>query len=136
MGFKNFPDGATALAVCVETFKRASEVPEIRDAMLDLNQLVMFDYTQDDPVAAFFVDGRGGEVKVGSGKPEEKPDVTIITGLDTAHKAWSNQLNPMMAMALGQIKAKGSASSLLKLAPVLKLLAPIYNQTRADQGLK
>ena len=136
MGFKSFPDGATALAGCVETFKRAAEVPEIRNAVLDLNQLVMFDYTQDDPAAAFFVDGRGGQVTVGSGKPEEKPDVTIITGLDTAHKAWSNQLNPMMAMALGQIKAKGSASSLLKLAPVLKLLAPIYNQTRADQGLK
>jgi len=135
MGFKSFPDAATAQAVFVETFRRAADDPQIRSAVTELNQVVFFDYSQDDPAVGFYVDARGGELKVGEGQPEEKPAVTILTGVDIGHKAWSNQLNPMMAMALGQIKAKGSATSLLKLAPVLKLLEPIYKQVRADNGL-
>ncbi|MFH1058465.1 MAG: SCP2 sterol-binding domain-containing protein [Pseudomonadota bacterium] len=135
MGFKSFPDAATAQAVFVETFRRASDDAQIRAAVLELNQVVFFDYSQDDPLVTFYVDARDGELKVGEGRPEEKPAVTILTSIDTGHKAWSNQLNPMMAMAMGQIKAKGSATSLLKLAPVLKLIEPIYKQVRADKGL-
>lgn len=135
MGFKSFPDAATAQAVFVETFRRAADDPQIRAVVGALNQVVFFDYSQDDPSIGFYLDARGGEVKVGEGRPEEKPEVTIMSGVDTGHKAWSNQLNPMMAMALGQIKAKGSATGLLKLAPALKMLEPIYKQVRADRGL-
>lgn len=135
MGFKNFPDAATAQAIFVETFRRAADDAQIRAVVAELNQVVFFDYSQDGPGVGFYLDTRGGEVKVGDGQPGEKPDVTIITGLDVAHKAWSNQLNPMMAMALGQIKAKGSATGLLKLAPALKLVEPIYKQVRSERGL-
>jgi hypothetical protein len=38
-------------------------------------------------------------------------------------------------MATGQIKAKGSATALLKLTPLLKHLGPIYAQVLTDKGL-
>jgi putative sterol carrier protein len=41
----------------------------------------------------------------------------------------------MMAMATGKLKAKGSTSKLLKLAPLLKGISIIYNQVLTEKGL-
>lgn len=135
MASKYFSDVNLAIEVFVETFRRAAERPDIAGMVADLNQLVYFDYTQDDPAASFHMDTRGGQLQVAAGAAADRPDVTIITSLDNAHKSWSNKLNPVVAMATGQIKAKGSATALLKLAPVLKHLGPIYEQVLTEKGL-
>ena len=135
MKSKYFSDPAQVLEIFVETFRRAGQDPQIAGVVGQLKQLVCFDYSQDDPGIVFFVDARQGRLEVAAGPPPDKADVTIFSGVDTGHKAWSNQLNPMMAMATGQIKAKGSATALLKLAPVLKLIAPVYKATLAERGL-
>lgn len=135
MNSKYFKDPQTALEVFVETFQRLAADETIAQQMIGLNQLVYFDYTQDDPTTHFFVDARGGQVKVGAGQPPEPPAVTMINSVDVAHQSWSNKLNPMMAMATGKIKARGSAAALLKLAPLLKRIAPVYNQVLDEKGL-
>lgn len=135
MALKYFSDVNLAIEVFVETFRRAAARPDIAGMVADLNQLVYFDYTQDDPAASFHMDTRGGAIAVEAGTPADRPDVTILTSLDNAHKSWSNKLNPVMAMATGQIKAKGSATALLKLAPVLKHLGPIYEEVLTEKGL-
>lgn len=135
MKSKIFADPQTAVDCFVETFRRAAQEPKIVEIMSHLKQLVVFDYTQDDPLVCFHVDTRGDAPVVEAGPPTDKPDLTIITGVDTGHRAWSNQLNPVVAMATGQIKSKGSATALLKLAPALKLIAPIYQQVLSDKGV-
>ena len=135
MASKYFSDPALALKVMVETFQKVAQDPEISKTLLELNQMAGFDYTQDDPSLYFHVDCRGGAIKVGAGVPQDKPNVVMINSLDVAHQSWSNKLNPMMAMATGKIKAKGSASALLKLAPLLKKIAPHYNQVLEENGL-
>ena len=135
MKSKYFDDPKVALEVFIETFQRAGDDPAIREPMLGLNQLVAYDYTEDDPVLYFWVDARGGDVTIGSGQPPGKPDVTMVNSVDTAHQAWSNKLNPMMAVATRKIRPKGSATSLLKLAPLLKKIAPIYNTVLEEKGL-
>lgn len=135
MASKYFSDVNQAMDLFVETFRRAAGQPEIADQVASLNQLVYFNYTQDDPAASFFVDARGGEIKVEAGAPADRPDVAILTSLDNAHKSWSNKLNPVVAMATGQIKAKGSASALLKLAPLLKHIGSVYEQVLEEKGL-
>ncbi len=135
MASKYFNDVNQAVEVFVETFRRAAAQPEVAATVADLNQLVYFDYTQDDPAASFHMDTRGGANIVEAGAPADRPDVTMINSLDTAHKSWSNKLNPVVAMATGQIKAKGSATGLLKLAPLLKHIGPIYEQVLEEKGL-
>ena len=135
MKSKYFSDPAQVLDVFVETFRRAGLDPQIAGIVGQLNQLVCYDYSQDDPGIVFYMDSRGGKMEVEPGPPPDKADVTILSGVDTGHLAWSNQLNPTIAMATGKIKAKGSAMALLKLAPVLKLMAPIYKQVLAEKGL-
>ncbi len=135
MKSKHFNDPATAVEVFVETFRRAVDDAQIAGIVGQLKQLVYFDYTQDDPQVSFHVDARGEAIQVVAGAPADSPDVTIIAGVDIGHQAWSNQLNPVVAMATGRIKSKGSAAALLKLAPVLKLIAPIYRQVLASKGI-
>ncbi|KIX13812.1 SCP2 sterol-binding domain-containing protein [Dethiosulfatarculus sandiegensis] len=135
MGSKYFKDQKLAMEVFVETFRRLPQDPEAEKALDDLMMLAGFNYTQDGPDLYFYVDTRGGAYEVAQGKPEDKPDVEMINSLDIAHQAWSNKLNPMMAMATGKLKAKGSTSKLLKLAPLLKGISKIYNQVLEEKGL-
>jgi putative sterol carrier protein len=135
MKSKYFSDPATAVDVFVETFRQVAADAQIAGTISQLKQLVYFDYTQDDPLVSFHVDSRGEGIQVGAGAPADHPDLTIITSVDVAHQAWANQLNPVVAMATGRIKSKGSAAALLKLAPVLKLIAPIYKQVLATKGI-
>lgn len=135
MKSKYFDDPALALSVFVETFRRVAADAELSPAIAKLKQMVVFDYSQDDDSLVFYVDGRGDGILVEAGRPADPPAVTMVNSVDVAHQAWSNKLNPMVAMATGKLKAKGSASALLGLAPLLKKIAPIYNQVLEDKGL-
>ncbi len=135
MNSKYYSDPAVALDALSETFQRVVQDPDISESLKGLNQLAAFDYTQDDPSLFFWMDARGGQVSVGTGQPAEAPTVTMVSSLDVAHQSWSNKLNPMMAIATRKIKPKGNATSLLKLSPLLKKIAPIYNQVLDEKGL-
>jgi putative sterol carrier protein len=136
MKSKYFDDPAMVVEVFVETFRQAMADAEIADVLDKLKQLIYFDYTQDDPLVSFYVDARGQDIQVEAGSPADQPDVTISSGVDVGHQAWADQLNIMMAVATGRIKAKGSTASLLQLAPVLKMITPIYLRVLAQKGIR
>jgi putative sterol carrier protein len=107
---------------------------ELLDGMKKVNQLIWFDYTESGPNCSFNVDSRDGKFIVTPGKPAEAPHLTMSLSADNAHLSWANKLNPVMAITRGQIKVKGSATGLLKLAPKLKKVAVIYEQVLKDLG--
>ncbi|MGC8602548.1 MAG: SCP2 sterol-binding domain-containing protein [Desulfomonilaceae bacterium] len=115
-------------------FERAKNDAELFEGLKKVNQLIWFDYTEDGPNCSFHVDCRGGEVKVSAGKPSEQPNLTMSLSADDAHRSWSNKLNPVMAITRKKIRVKGSATGLLRLAPKLKRVAAIYNETLKDLG--
>ena len=45
---------------------------------------------------------------------------------DTAHRFWLGKVNVTMALARGQIKAKGPVAKILKLVPLVKPVFPRY----------
>ena len=118
----------------LKMFEGCMKDPEMSEGLKKVNQLILFDYTQDGPDCAFWVDTRGGKLSAGAGKPSDKPDLVMSLSADDAHRSWSNKLNPVMAITRGKIKVKGSATGLLKLAPKLKKVAEIYNQVLKDTG--
>ncbi|MGA8833157.1 MAG: SCP2 sterol-binding domain-containing protein, partial [Desulfomonilaceae bacterium] len=115
-------------------FNRAKQGTELYEGLKKVNQFIWFDYTENGPNCSFYVDCRGGEVKVSPGKPDDQPDLTMSLSADDAHRSWSNKLNPVMAITRKKIRIKGSATGLLKLAPKLKKVAMIYNVTLKDLG--
>lgn len=130
--WKNPEEAVTAIKKMWEDVGKDDELSPLA---AKLNQLIVFDYTQDGPGCAVWVDCRNNSFAVGSGIPEGSPDLTMSLSADDAHRSWSNKLNPVMAITLKKIRIKGSATGLLKLVPKLKKVAVIYNKALTDLGM-
>ena len=118
----------------VKLFQAAMVDDELTSGLKKVNQLILFDYTEDGPNCSFWMDCRSGNLNVGPGKPSEEPDMTMSLSADDAHRSWSNKLNPVMAITRKKIRVKGSAVGLLKLVPKLKKVAEIYVDVLKDLG--
>jgi len=119
---KYWKDETEPITAFVTLWEKVKEEPEFRAGMNTVNQ------------RSFHVDGRDGKFIGGAGKPADNPDLTMSLSADNAHLSWANKLNPVMAITRGQIKVRGSATGLLKLAPKLKKVAVIYEQVLKDLG--
>jgi putative sterol carrier protein len=131
---KYWKDETEAVTAFVKLWEAVALDPELSEGMKKVNQLIWFDYTEDGPNCSFHVDCRNGARIISAGKPAEQPDLTMSLSADNAHLSWANKLNPVMAITRGQIRIKGSATGLLKLAPKLKKVAVIYEQVLKDLG--
>ncbi len=84
-------------------------------------------YQLHDPDAAITVKMRPGEdVVVDLGESQQEPEVTLAMDADTAHRFFLGSVNVTIALARGQIKAKGPVAKILKLVPLVKPVFPRY----------
>ncbi len=127
-------DAKEPIDAFLKMFEKCMKDPELSAGLKKVNQVILFDYTQDGPDCSFWIDTRGGKLTAGPGKPADKPDLVMSLSADDAHRSWSNKLNPVMAITRGKIKVKGSATGLLKLAPKLKRVAELYNEVLQESG--
>ena len=79
-------------------------------------------------------DGEDGRVDLGHTALE--PEVIMTMEADTAHKFWLGKVNVTVALARGQMKAKGPVAKILKLVPLTKPVFPRYRQMLEDAGRK
>jgi hypothetical protein len=122
---------ATVLKLQEECFKD----PDLAPAMKKVNQLIVYDYSESGPGCKVWVDCRNNQLSAGIGDPQGKPDLVMSLSADDAHRAWSNKLNPIVAITRRKIRVKGSATGLLKLAPKLKKTAELYNGVLTQLGM-
>ena len=95
--------------------------PKFRQA----NTIVRYEYSEPDSVITVRLqDGQPGEVDLGESDME--PEVTMSMEADTAHRFWLGEVNVTVALARGQIKAKGPVAKILKLVPLTKPVFPRY----------
>ena len=103
--------------------------PKFRKA----NTIVRYQYR--DPESAITVrlqEGQPGDVDFG--ESEMEPEVTMSMEADTAHRFWLGKVNVTVALARGQIKAKGPVAKILRLVPIVKPVFPHYQQMLRDAG--
>ena len=74
------------------------------------------------------------EPKVDCGPTDIEPEVVMSMEADTAHRFWLGKVNVTVALARGQMKAKGPVAKILKLVPLVKPVFPRYRQQLADSG--
>jgi len=129
---KYWDNGSQAIKIFMTLMDTLIKDEDISQKMKPMDQLIWYDFTQDGPEFSYWIDTRNDNLICGPGEPEEKPNVAVSMSLDTGHRFYSNKINPLMAMAKGQIKLKGSATSLLKLTPLSKAIAVFYNQILED----
>jgi putative sterol carrier protein len=82
-----------------------------------------------EPAATVTADLRAGHgVRVETGSSELSPDVVLAMDGDVAHQLWSGELNPLLALAHGQVRTKGPTAKVLRLVPLLVAAAPRYRE--------
>jgi len=114
-------------------FADLAEDEELAPKFRKANTIVQYDYR--DPESLITVrlqEGEPGEVDFG--ETEMEPEVVMSMDADTAHRFWLGQVNVTVALARGQIKAKGPVAKILKLVPLTKSVFPRYKAQLESQG--
>jgi putative sterol carrier protein len=112
-------------------FEEAISDPEIGPKTKEAGLTIRFDFTE--PESTIYIDFVNGEVFFDAVPPTD-PAIKLNMKADDANKFWLGKLNLVMAMAKGQVRAKGSVSEMLKMLPLAKPLYVRYEARLRDQG--
>lgn len=127
-----FRDADDVYACIGKVFEIAIADPEIGPKTKEAGITVRFDFT--DPESIVYVDFANGEVFTGSSTPDTEASVRLAMKADDANRFWLGKLNLVMAMAKGQVKAKGSVPEMLKMLPLAKPLYVAYEDHLRSLG--
>jgi putative sterol carrier protein len=91
------------------------------------NTIVQYQYREpESTITVRLIEGEDGQVDLGETSME--PEVVMTMDADTAHKFWLGKVNVTVALARGQMKAKGPVAKILKLVPLVKPVFPRYRK--------
>jgi putative sterol carrier protein len=97
------------------------------------NTIVQYQYRNpDSQITVKLVEGEEGQVDLGD--TDMEPEVVMSMEADTAHKFWLGKVNVTVALARGQMKAKGPVAKILKLVPLVKPVFPRYRRMLEEAG--
>jgi putative sterol carrier protein len=128
-----FKDADEVYATIGKLFQDIAVDDELAPKFRQANTIVRYEFSDpDSAVTVRLQEGQPGDVDFGDSDME--PDVTMSMAADTAHKFWLGQVNVTVALARGQIKAKGPVAKILKLVPLAKPVFPRYKAQLEAQG--
>jgi putative sterol carrier protein len=108
-------------------FKELAEDDELGPRFRKADTIVQYRYSNpDSQITVKMKDGEEGQVDFGP--TDLDPEIVMTMEADTAHKFWLGKVNVTMALAKGQMKAKGPVAKILKLVPLVKPVFPRYKQ--------
>jgi putative sterol carrier protein len=114
-------------------FQDLGEDPELFPKFQKANTIVQYQFRDpESQITVRMQEGEGPQVDLGTSDME--PEVTMTMDADTAHKFWLGKVNVTVALARGQMKAKGPVAKILKLVPMVKPVFPRYKEQLAEQG--
>jgi putative sterol carrier protein len=106
-------------------FQDLSTDPELAPKFQKANTIVQYRYRNpDSTITVKIKEGEDGQVDLGP--TEMEPEVVMSMEADTAHRFWLGKVNVTVALARGQMKAKGPVAKILKLVPLVKPVFPRY----------
>jgi putative sterol carrier protein len=128
-----FKDADEVYATIGKLFQDLADDDELAPKFRKANTIVRYEFRNPDSVITVRLqEGQPGDVDFGESDME--PGVTMSMEADTAHKFWLGQVNVTVALARGQIKAKGPVAKILKLVPLTKPVFPRYKAQLEAQG--
>ncbi|MEO3788472.1 sterol carrier protein [Actinocorallia sp. B10E7] len=105
-------------------FEKAMEDTELSAELAASGVVLRVGYT--DPESQITVDMPNR--KVYAGPCDLSPTVELFMSADMGNRFWLGKVNLPVAMAKGQVRAKGPVPKILKLIPVTKKLFPRYEE--------
>ena len=97
------------------------------------NTVVQYRYRKpESQITVKLLEDEEGQVDLGP--TELEPEVIMTMDADIAHRFWLGKVNVTVALARGQIKAKGPVAKVLKLVPLVKPVFPRYRSQLQQAG--
>jgi putative sterol carrier protein len=128
-----FKDADEVYAYIGKLFEQLAEDDELSPKFQKANTIVQYQYRNpESQITVRMIEGEEGDVDCGETSMD--PEVVMTMDADTAHKFWLGKVNVTVALARGQMKAKGPVAKILKLVPLVKPVFPRYRQQLADAG--
>ncbi|MDP9227890.1 MAG: SCP2 sterol-binding domain-containing protein [Actinomycetota bacterium] len=128
-----FKDAQEVYDTIGKLFADLAEDEELAPEFRKANTIVQYDYREpESKITIRLKEDEPGDVDFG--ETEMEPEVVMSMEADTAHLFWLGQVNVTVALARGQIKAKGPVAKILKLVPLTKPVFPRYKAQLEAQG--
>ena len=120
-----FKDADEVYAYIGRLFEELAVDDELAPKFKKANTIVQYQYRQpESQITVKLIEGEDGQVDCGATTLE--PEVVMSMDADTAHRFWLGKVNVTVALARGQMKAKGPVAKILKLVPLVKPVFPRY----------
>ena len=128
-----FKDADEVYAFIGRLFQDLADDEELAPKFRKANTIVQYQYREPESmITVKLIEGEDGEVDLGD--TDMEPEVVMTMDADTAHRFWLGQVNVTVALARGQIKAKGPVAKILKLVPLVKPVFPRYRKMLEEEG--
>jgi len=128
-----FKDAQEVYDTIGKLFADLAEDPELSPKFRKANTILQYAYSDPESVITLLLK-EDEDSQVDFGETDLVPEVVMSMDADTAHRFWLGQVNVTVALARGQIKAKGPVAKILKLVPLTKPVYPIYKAQLEAQG--
>ena len=114
-------------------FVELTEDEELAPKFRKANTIVQYQYRNpESQITVKMREGEDGQVDCGA--TDLEPEVVMSMEADTAHRFWLGKVNVTVALARGQMKAKGPVAKILKLVPLVKPVFPRYRAMLEEKG--
>jgi putative sterol carrier protein len=128
-----FKDAQEVYDTIGKLFQDLASDEELAPKFRKADTIVRYEYSDPDSVITVRLqEDQPGDVDFG--ESDMDPEVTMTMEADTAHRFWLGEVNVTVALARGQIKAKGPVAKILKLVPMTKPVFPRYKAQLEAQG--
>jgi putative sterol carrier protein len=128
-----FKDADEVYQYIGKLFEDLAEDDELAPKFQRANTIVQYRYREPESVITVKLkEGEDGQVDLGETTMD--PEVVMSMDADTAHRFWLGKVNVTVALARGQMKAKGPVAKILKLVPLVKPVFPRYQAMLQEAG--
>jgi putative sterol carrier protein len=128
-----FKDADEVYEFIGKLFADLAEDEELAPKFQKANTIVQYRYRNPESVITVKVkEDEDGQVDMG--ETDMEPEVVMSMEADTAHRFWLGKVNVTVALARGQMKAKGPVAKILKLVPLTKPVFPRYRKMLEEAG--
>ncbi len=128
-----FKDEAEVYAFIGRLFQELVEDDELGPQFQKANTIVQYQYREpESQITVKMIEDE--EPQVDLGPSELEPEVVMTMEADTAHRFWLGGVNVTVALARGQMRAKGPVAKILRLVPLVKPVFPRYRKILEEAG--
>ncbi|MGI8579654.1 MAG: SCP2 sterol-binding domain-containing protein [Solirubrobacteraceae bacterium] len=128
-----FSDDREVYEFIGKLFENLADDDELGPKFRKANTIVQYQYRNpESQITVKMIEGEDPQVDLGQTTMD--PEVVMSMEADTAHRFWLGKVNVTVALARGQMKAKGPVAKILKLVPLVKPVFPRYKAQLEQAG--